>query len=69
MEPNSFDTRRDINMDKDRIKGAANQVKGAAKEATGKALGDARLTAEGKGEKLAGKLQSAIGGVKDALKK
>jgi uncharacterized protein YjbJ (UPF0337 family) len=32
-------------------------------------LGDSRLTAEGKGEKVAGKPQSAIGGVKDALKK
>jgi uncharacterized protein YjbJ (UPF0337 family) len=56
-------------MDKDRIKGAANQAKGAVKVATGKAVGDSRLVAEGRGEKAAGKLQSAIGSVKDALKK
>jgi uncharacterized protein YjbJ (UPF0337 family) len=56
-------------MDKNRIKGAANQLKGAAKVATGKGLGDSRLVAEGRGEKAAGKLQSAIGRVKDAMKK
>lgn len=56
-------------MNKDQIKGAVNQAKGAAKVATGKALGDPNLTAEGRGEKVAGKLQSAIGGVKNALKK
>jgi hypothetical protein len=34
-----------INMDKDRIAGAAKQAKGAIKEATGKAVGDAKLVA------------------------
>jgi uncharacterized protein YjbJ (UPF0337 family) len=56
-------------MDKDRIAGAAKQAKGAIKEATGKALGDANLTADGKSDKVEGKIQSAIGGLKDALKK
>ncbi len=56
-------------MDKDRIAGTAKQAKGAIKEATGKALGDAKLTADGKSDKVEGKVQNAIGGLKDALKK
>jgi uncharacterized protein YjbJ (UPF0337 family) len=55
-------------MDKDRIAGSAKQVKGAIKEAAGKALGDTKLTAEGKSDKVEGKIQNAIGGLKDALK-
>jgi len=56
-------------MDKDRIAGAAKQAKGAIKQAAGKALGDAKLTADGKSDKVEGKIQNAIGGLKDALKK
>jgi|UniRef100_A0A8J4HGF3 uncharacterized protein YjbJ (UPF0337 family) len=55
-------------MDKDRIAGAAKQAKGTIKEATGKAFGDPKLTAEGKSGKIEGKIQSAIGGVKDATR-
>jgi len=55
-------------MDKDRIKGAANQDKGAVKEAAGKLTGDAKLTAEGKTDKAVGKVQSAVGGLKDTLR-
>jgi uncharacterized protein YjbJ (UPF0337 family) len=56
-------------MDKDRIVGSAKEAKGAIKETAGKALGDAKLTAEGKSDKAEGKVQNAIGGLKDALKK
>jgi uncharacterized protein YjbJ (UPF0337 family) len=56
-------------MDKDRIAGSAKQAKGAIKEATGKIIGDSKLVAEGKGDKAAGKIQNAVGGVKDALRK
>lgn len=55
-------------MDKDRIIGSAKAVSGKVKEATGKALGDAKLEAEGKADKVAGKVQNAVGGVKDALR-
>ena len=55
-------------MDKDRIAGAAKQAKGAIKETVGKAVGDTKLTAEGKSDKANGKVQNAIGGLKDALK-
>jgi uncharacterized protein YjbJ (UPF0337 family) len=55
-------------MDKDRIVGAAKQAKGTAKEAVGKVIGDNKLIAEGKGDKLEGKIQNAVGGLKDTLK-
>jgi uncharacterized protein YjbJ (UPF0337 family) len=55
-------------MDKDRIEGAAKQAKGAIKEAVGKLTGDAKLVADGKSDKLEGKIQNAIGGLKDAIK-
>ena len=56
-------------MDKDRVAGSAKQVKGTVKEAAGKAVGDAKLQADGKADKIEGKVQNAVGGLKDALKK
>jgi uncharacterized protein YjbJ (UPF0337 family) len=38
------------------------------KEAVGKATGDAKLEVEGRNEKAAGKVQNAVGGVKDAMR-
>ena len=55
-------------MNKDRIEGAARQAKGAVKEAVGKVIGDNKLVAEGKGDKVAGKVQNAVGGLKDTLR-
>jgi uncharacterized protein YjbJ (UPF0337 family) len=55
-------------MDKDRIKGAANQVKGSVKEAAGKVTGDSKLQGEGAADKAAGKVQNTVGGIKDAVK-
>ena len=55
-------------MDKDRVVGSAKQVKGAVKETIGKALGDAKLQAEGKADKVEGKLQNAGGSMKDAVR-
>jgi uncharacterized protein YjbJ (UPF0337 family) len=54
-------------MDKDRIKGSAQQAKGTVKEVAGKVSGDAKLQSEGKAEKVAGKIRNAIGGLKDSL--
>jgi len=55
-------------MDKDRIKGSAEQAKGKVKEVAGRATGDKKLTAEGKANKVSGKIRSAVGGLKDALR-
>ena len=54
--------------DKDRIIGSAKVVKGNIKEAAGKAVGDTKLEAQGKADKVEGKVQNAVGGIKDALK-
>jgi uncharacterized protein YjbJ (UPF0337 family) len=55
-------------MDKDRIAGAAKEIKGSVKETIGKAVGDTKLASEGKADKIEGKVQNAIGGLKDTLK-
>ena len=55
-------------MDKDRIAGAAKEIKGSVKETIGKAVGDTKLVSEGKADKIEGKVQNAIGGLKDTLK-
>jgi len=44
------------------------EAKGKLKEVAGKATGDAKLEAEGKAEGAAGKIQNAVGGLKDALR-
>jgi uncharacterized protein YjbJ (UPF0337 family) len=49
-------------MDKDRIKGSVE------KESVGKVTGDAKLEVEGRNEKAAGRVQNAVGGVKDAVR-
>jgi uncharacterized protein YjbJ (UPF0337 family) len=55
-------------MNKDRIAGAVKEIKGSIEETVGKATGDAKLEAEGKADKVEGKVQNAVGGFKDALK-
>ncbi len=56
-------------MDKEHVKGAADKAKGAEKDAAGKLTGDKELQAEGKMDKAKGAVHSAVGDVKDALKK
>ena len=55
-------------MDKDRVIGSAKVVKGKIKEAVGKAVGDAKLETQGTADKIEGKVQNAVGGIKDTLK-
>ncbi|AXK79725.1 CsbD family protein [Pseudolabrys taiwanensis] len=55
-------------MNKDRIEGSFEQAKGKVKEVAGKATGDTKLEAEGKTQKVAGKIQNTVGGMKDAAK-
>ena len=56
-------------MDKDRVKGSATNLGGKAKEAAGKMTGDSKMQTEGKMDRAKGKVQNAVGGAKDALKK
>ena len=56
-------------MDKDRmVKVRQSRSKEAVKEAVGKALGDKKLETDGKSDKTAGKVQNAIGGLKDTVR-
>jgi uncharacterized protein YjbJ (UPF0337 family) len=55
-------------VDKDRVVGSAKQIKGAVKQALGKAVGDTKLESEGKADEIEGKVQNAVGGLKDTLK-
>ena len=55
-------------MDKDRIAGSAKEIKGTVKQAVGKAVGDAKLQSQGKADKIEGKVQNAIGGLKDTIR-
>ena len=55
-------------MDKDRVIGSAKVAKGKVKEAVGKAVGDSKLEAEGKVDKIEGTVQNAVGGLKDAIR-
>ena len=54
-------------MDKNRIEGSIKEIKGAAKEAVGKVVGDAKLQSDGKADKAVGKIQNAVGGLNDAV--
>ena len=55
-------------MDKDRIAGSAKEIKGAIKIGVGTAVGDAKLVAEGQADKVEGKVQNAVGGLKDTIR-
>ena len=55
-------------MNKDRVEGSFEQAKGKVKEVAGKASGDAKLESEGKAQQVAGKMQTAVGGIKDTVK-
>jgi uncharacterized protein YjbJ (UPF0337 family) len=55
-------------VDKDRIAGSAKEIKGSVKQAAGKLVGDIKLESQGAAEKTAGKIQNAVGGLKDTLK-
>jgi uncharacterized protein YjbJ (UPF0337 family) len=55
-------------MDKDRIKGKAQDVKGRVKRQVGEWTGDEELQAEGTAEQAGGKVQNIAGKVKDAAR-
>ena len=54
--------------DHDRVEGAAKNLGGNIKEAAGKITGDEKLKAEGRAEQVEGKVQNAVGGLKDTLR-
>jgi uncharacterized protein YjbJ (UPF0337 family) len=57
-----------MGVDKDRVKGSAEQAKGKVKEWTGKVTGDTKTESEGKTEQAKGKVRNTVGGMKDTLR-
>lgn len=55
-------------VDRNRIIGSAKKAKGTVKQVIGRVIGDSKLEAEGTADTVEGKVQNAIGGLKDALK-
>jgi uncharacterized protein YjbJ (UPF0337 family) len=52
----------------DKVKGAANEAMGKAKQGVGEATGSDRLQGEGAVQEVKGKGQQALGDAKDAVK-
>jgi uncharacterized protein YjbJ (UPF0337 family) len=55
-------------MDKDRIKGMGNKIKGEVKKSVGEMTGNTRLEAEGHADTAKGKVQELVGKAKDAVR-
>jgi uncharacterized protein YjbJ (UPF0337 family) len=55
-------------MDKEKVKGKGNQVKGELRQAYGRAVGDETQVAQGEAEEARGKTQGVVGDVKDAAR-
>lgn len=55
-------------IDKDRVEGSMDQMKGRVKEAAGNLTGDQKLRTEGRADQTKGKLQNMLGSIKDALR-
>jgi len=54
-------------MDRQRIEGGLKKATGTIKEKAGEALGNRRLEAEGKAEKVEGPVRSGVGKAMDAV--
>jgi uncharacterized protein YjbJ (UPF0337 family) len=51
----------------DKVVGTAKKISGSVKEATGKAVGNQRLCAEGRAEKTEGTIQNKVGEIKKVI--
>ncbi len=57
-----------MSMNKDQVKGRVKEAEGKIKEAAGKLVGNERLEAKGKVEKVLGHAQAKFGDVKQDVK-
>ena len=57
-----------MSMNKDQVKGRVKEAEGKMKELAGKLVGNERLQAKGKAEKILGKAQAKFGDVKKDVK-
>jgi uncharacterized protein YjbJ (UPF0337 family) len=51
----------------DKVVGTAKKISGSIKEATGKAVGNQRLRAVGRAEKVEGTIQNKVGDIKKVI--
>jgi uncharacterized protein YjbJ (UPF0337 family) len=61
-------TSRATGVSHDRIAGSAEQAKSSVKEGVGSLIGDTKLQAEGRADKVEGKVQNTYGSAKDTLR-
>ena len=66
--PCEADRSQEVTTDKDRLTGSATNLGGKVKEGAGKLTGDEKLKSEGVVDQVKGKVQNAVGGLKDAIK-
>jgi uncharacterized protein YjbJ (UPF0337 family) len=57
-----------MSMNKDQVKGRVKEAEGKMKELAGKLVGNEKLEAKGKAEKILGKAQAKFGDVKKDVK-
>ncbi len=55
-------------MDKERIKGAAQEISGSIKKAVGRLVGSKKLETEGKIDSATGAIRTAVGEGKDTVR-
>jgi uncharacterized protein YjbJ (UPF0337 family) len=55
-------------MNKDQVKGRIEEAKGKVKEVAGKAVGNVALENKGNAQKISGKVQAAVGDLKEDIK-
>jgi uncharacterized protein YjbJ (UPF0337 family) len=60
--------RKEPMMDRERVRGAGEKIKGDIKETTGKVTRNKRLENEGRKERFEGEVREGFGKAKDALK-
>ena len=56
-------------MNKDQVKGRAKEASGKVKEVAGKAVGNKSLEGKGIAEKTVGKIQKALGDARNSVRK
>ena len=69
LRPQRCFTRSMTQSTQDRIKGKLHELKGNVKETAGQATNNPDLTAEGRGEHLAGTIQKKIGRIEEVFEK
>jgi uncharacterized protein YjbJ (UPF0337 family) len=55
-------------VDEDRVEGSAKNIGGKVKEGVGKVTGDEKLKREGQLDQVKGKVENAVGGMKDKVR-